>query len=219
MIRAYSKSAAHVYIFLLHVLKKNQCTKADLQPSFQCQCFQPLSLFPHGCSLIVLCSFLGRESTQRSKVGNGDMAVNRGKKKNEGNYIAQIPHPCLELFVVQRVWSWLGAGWDGGWDEGSRGLEGGWWLSCVPSAWRKQRLLSPGLRPFIWRLSSDRSLGLSSSESSALQHAVCLSETFAEISSNAKPVLCLKCAPPRGCSYLPRGVPTVKTWDRPMGDL
>lgn len=141
------------------------------------------------------------------------------KKKNEGNYIAQIPHPCLELFVVQWVWSWLGAGWDGGWDEGNRGLEGGWWLSCVPSAWRKQRLLSPGLRPFIWRLSSDRSLGLSSSESSALQHAVCLSETFAEISSNAKPVLCLKCAPPRGCSYLPRGVPTVKTWDRPMGDL
>lgn len=60
--------------------------------------FLAFSLFPHPCLLIVLCRF-GEENRHRSKVGYRDMAVIRGKKKV--NYIVQIPHPWLKLFVVQ----------------------------------------------------------------------------------------------------------------------
>lgn len=84
--------------------------------------------------------FLGRESRRRSRVGYGDTAVNRGRKKKEKvNDIVGIPHPCLELFVVQRVWSWLGAGRDGGRDEGESNVgHGGLEEGCSRAA-RRQR--------------------------------------------------------------------------------
>lgn len=62
-------------------------------------------------------------------------------------------------------------------------------LSCMPSAWRKQRLLSPGLPPFIWRLDEKAPLWPDGSEPSGLQHDVGLSDAVAETSSNEEAVV------------------------------
>lgn len=91
-------------------------------------------------------------------------------EKKKVNYIFQIPHPCLELFVVQ----WVRGGMEGGMKGkqwGAQRTGGRLEPSRIASAWRKQRLLSPGFWPFIWRLYEKASLRLNSSEPSRLQHA------------------------------------------------
>ena len=54
---------------------------------------------------------MGRESTQRSKAGYGDMGVNRGEKKSK-LYISD------STSLPRALCSAMSAGWDGGRDEG-----------------------------------------------------------------------------------------------------
>lgn len=98
LFRACCKSAAYVSIFLLHksvvlnpIFSRRSFSQMDSSlfsyymfvRKIELGCFQPLSLFPHACSVSFLCSSLGREATQRSNVGYGDMAGNRGKEKKK----------------------------------------------------------------------------------------------------------------------------------------